>query len=467
MYSNDQACVKVGDKLTDPFLTNQGVKQGCILSPILFNIFLADLSNSLKDDPLKLSEDVGIKSIIWADDLLLLSESENGLNKKLENLYNYCIENGTVLNQDKTKCMVFNKTGKHIRKSFTFGNIKLDTTREYRYLGFLITPSLNINTILTDLKDRALRSFYAMKGKMGIHFRQDIGVTLHLFDTLVKPILLYGSDFWGCLKLPKNNPIENVHMRFCKDLLGVQKQTPNLGVLLELGRISITIFAKKNCVKNWERIAISKNANSLIKAGYNSDARNNVGWANTMKNYLSGIGLLDIFLNINRANRKPPHIETFIREKDIFYQTIFFTLQNESAKLKTYAKLKNYIGMEHYLNSVSTIEHRISMTKLRLSNHKLMIEKGRHNNIESHKRFCPFCPNCIENECHFLLTCPAYSTGRLNLLNHIHIGDNPIRNENLFINLLTEKHWVNDTAEFIWNANHIRDFLLERHKHFI
>ena len=53
------------------------------------------------------------------------------------------------------------------------------------------------------------------------------------------------------------------------------------------------------------------------------------------------------------------------------------------------------------------------------------------------------------------------------LLNHIHIGDNPIRNENLFINLLTEKHWVNDTAEFIWNANHIRDFLLERHKHFI
>ena len=99
---------------------------------------------------MKLSEDVGINSIIWADDLLLLSDSENGLNKKLENLYNYCIENGTVLNQDKTKCMVFNKTGKHIRKSFTFGNIKLDTTREYRYLGFLITPSLNINTILTD-----------------------------------------------------------------------------------------------------------------------------------------------------------------------------------------------------------------------------------------------------------------------------------------------------------------------------
>ena len=31
MYSNDQACIKIGDKITDSFETNQGIKQGCIL----------------------------------------------------------------------------------------------------------------------------------------------------------------------------------------------------------------------------------------------------------------------------------------------------------------------------------------------------------------------------------------------------------------------------------------------------
>ena len=85
---------------------------------------------------------------------------------------------------------------------------------------------------------------------MGQYFKTYPEMTLNLFDTLIKPILLYASDFWGCLKMPHNNPIENTHMRFCKDLMGVQRQTSYIGVLLELGRVPIMICGEKNCVKN-------------------------------------------------------------------------------------------------------------------------------------------------------------------------------------------------------------------------
>ena len=54
--------------------------------------------------------------------------------------------------------------------------------------------------------------------------------------------------------LNQNNPIEILHRAFCKQLLGVQKQTTNTGVLLELGQVPLQTHAKKNAIKNWERI---------------------------------------------------------------------------------------------------------------------------------------------------------------------------------------------------------------------
>ena len=185
----------------------------------------------------------------------MLLNSEKGLNYMLNDLHTYSNNNLLQVNLDKTKCMICNKMGRLIRRKIFLGTNKLEIKKEYRYLGILVTPSMNLNTSLCDLKDRALRAIAALKMKLGPYLKKHIPMSLHLFDTLIKPILLYASDFWGCLKQPKNNPIEKVHLRFCKDLLGVQKQTVNLGVYLELGRTPLNISGDKLCVKNWERIA--------------------------------------------------------------------------------------------------------------------------------------------------------------------------------------------------------------------
>ena len=78
IYSSDQACIKVDGKIGEPFKISQGVRQGCVLSPLLFNIFMAGLAKELhsKDPGLKL-ESKKINSIFWADDIVLLTESLN------------------------------------------------------------------------------------------------------------------------------------------------------------------------------------------------------------------------------------------------------------------------------------------------------------------------------------------------------------------------------------------------------
>ena len=130
-------------------------------------------------------------------------------------------------------------------------------------MGFIFTPSGEIRTGLEDLRDRPLKAFYSLKNKLGNPFYRNIPTSLSLFDSLIKPILLYASDFWGTLKLPVNNPIENLQMRIFKELLGVNKKTTNIGVLLELGRTSLNINAVKLGLKNWERIRKGE-ANAIL-----------------------------------------------------------------------------------------------------------------------------------------------------------------------------------------------------------
>ena len=255
IYANDVACVNIENNLTDHFKVNQGVRQGCVLSPTLFNIYMSDLTNQLNAAQGKLNLGTNdINCLIWADDIVLLSESEEGLKEMLKIMEKFCNDNKLIINTEKSKCMIFNKTGRLIRKKFSLNNFQLEMVRSYKYLGFLITTSGEINSGLKDLRDRAMKAFFKLKNSMGPSFYHDISTTILLIDTLIKPIILYMSDFWGCLKIRKENPVDNLHIMICKQILQVQKQTTNIGVLLELGRIPLTIYAQKAGMKNWERI---------------------------------------------------------------------------------------------------------------------------------------------------------------------------------------------------------------------
>ena len=130
IYSNDISCIKIADQITPTFITNQGVKQGCILSPTLFNIFLADFQTLVETDacdPVTLEESSPLGCLIWADDILLMSKSKVGMDNMLSALKSFSNDNGMTLNIKKTKIMTFNKNGRHVRGNFFFGEEKIET----------------------------------------------------------------------------------------------------------------------------------------------------------------------------------------------------------------------------------------------------------------------------------------------------------------------------------------------------
>ena len=465
IYSNDIACIKIADSITPTFIANQGVKQGCILSPTLFNIFLADFQPMVETaacDPVQIREGGDMGCLIWADDLLLMSKSKAGMDNMLSALGVFSGKNGMTLNIKKTKIMTFNKGGRHIRGRFFFGGEAVETTREYKYLGFLVTPSGEITSGLRDLRDRALRAFCKLKKKMGINFRKRPSITIKLFRSLIEPILLYASDFWGVLKMPSNNPIETLFMSFCKQLLGVQKQSANDGVLLELGQFPLLILAKKRAIKNWVRMAANTGCSEVLRESYRGSVDGGLLWASNMEALLSGIGLMQAFVD-----RDPgADLKAFQRLQDIYHQTVFERIKNGGGRLRTYALFKTAPGFEKYLDDVACIKERTALTKLRISNHVLMIEKGRHQNMDRDARFCPFCPNRIEDEKHFLITCPIYGHLRAQLYSEAKLIFPTICNQPYDFRLVNLMRGVvaAPVSRFTFKAIELREFLLAGHR---
>ena len=130
--------------------------------------------------------------------------------------------------------------------------------------------------------------------------------------------------------------------------------------------------------------------------------------------------------------------------------------------------MKKEIRKEPYLKAVINAKDRISLAKFRLSNHKLMIEKGRHLNIDKTLRKCPFCSS-IEDELHFLVNCKMFAPLRTELMNNVQnkLPDTNFKlmsDQAILITLLNNIEIAPLVAKYLTKSMELREFLIENHK---
>ena len=251
---------------------------------------------------------------------------------------------------------------------------------------------------------------------------------------------------------------------FCKQLLGVQKQTTNIGVLLELGRIPLQNFATKAAIKDWERIEGGK-INKILENSHARAKIDKLPWITQIKSILKTNDLENIHTEQSKR-RKHPFIHKLLHTKqcEAYHQNAFNTINDPEGKLRTYALFKTEEGCEKYLHEIKNTTVRQSFTKYRLSNHVLNIEKGRHMSPKTPKeqRFCPFCPDKVEDEIHFLLECPTYEISRNELMNNI---DTPLLPslsiQDKFKEIMSPKN-AQFVAKTVYVIFEIRNFLLRK-----
>ncbi len=167
MYKNNTCAVKIGNKRTDFFSQRRGVRQGCPLSPTLFNIYINELAKELNNStaPGPTLAESEIKCLLFADDLVILSKTKEGLQQLLDIIETFSQTWALKMNLTKTKIMIFQKRPrcKENKHTFRAGQQVLQHTHEYTYLGLKISSTGSFNLAVNALKAKALSLLHDQK----------------------------------------------------------------------------------------------------------------------------------------------------------------------------------------------------------------------------------------------------------------------------------------------------------------
>ena len=306
MYENSTGQIKLSGHVSNKFDINKGTEQGHPLSPDLFKIYIKDLSDLLKGGNCPKLLNQLISHLLWADDLILLALDSETLQNQLNLLAAYCKEWGVEINIAKTKLVRFNsKFDGRAATRFNLGNEIVKETDSYCYLGIEIHKSGSFTLARSELKKKALRALYGLKStvnKTKISFR----ALTTLFDSLIKPIVLYGAPIVtptmsiiktlcsnshtsrnrsSILKKLSNTEFEKVHLHFLKWALGVNRKASNIGTWGETGRYPLVYEAARLTLKYVKRLKDLKN-DSLVKLAYIEQVNLDLDWHRGVENLL-------------------------------------------------------------------------------------------------------------------------------------------------------------------------------------
>jgi hypothetical protein len=411
MYSSLVSCIRVNDVYSDFFECPVGVRQGCVLSPTLFSIFINQLANHMNEagrhGVQMLPGLLELFILLFADDVALLSLSPVGLQNQLNILENFCSQIQLEINVQKTKIMVFRKGGvlsKH--EQWYLYNEKVEIVNQYCYLGYIFTPSASPKIGTSQLVKKSKKAMIALTNAFKHNREMTREAYFKIFDGKILPILTYASEIWGVNRLDN---VEKIHLQGCKSFLGVPIQTPNKMVYGDLGRHPLFIKTYISALKYWLKL-LRMHQDRLPYQAYRMlltvDASGGQCWVSLLKNILCKTGFMYVwfFQGVGDENCFLALFQQ--RLTDMYIQEWSEAMKN-SERHQQYLKMKESFNRDNYLVNIDRFYFRACVSKARFNMLPLNGNINRFNSNLS-KKMCPFCLNVIEDEEHFMFDCPMY-----------------------------------------------------------
>ena len=408
IFESSSAKLRLNGSLTQSFNVSSGVKQGDIISPLLFSLYLNDLATGIKSLNCGVDiNDVNLAILLYADDIVLIAPNEESLQKMISFVSDWCRKWRMAINTDKTQIVHF-RTNRSDRTNypFHFGGYPLSTVSHYKYLGVIFDEHLNFDLNASTLSSSALRALGGIKNKLRNLKECGYKSFNKLFSSGVISIADYSAGIWGTKTYPK---IEQVQYHAARYYLGVHRFAPIEGLLGDMGWSSAKFRHNVLTLKFWNRLC-QLDVSRITRKIFDWDRlySNKKGtWSYHVRHLFESIGCSNTFHVVNPCDI--PSVETVLNEID----SDNWNTNRYKDKLRYYNMYKCNREKEDYLSFNITRYQRSLMAQFRLGILPLEIEVGRYRQMPLSNRICHMCSvDAVEDEIHFLCECESYADYR-------------------------------------------------------
>jgi hypothetical protein len=451
LYQGFKCSIRLNGIMSDWFGSTCGVKQGCLMSPTLFDLYVDTLATDIQQGNTGIDYNgVNIGILMYADDVVLLANTPAGLQTQLNILNDWCRKWRLSLNRDKTSVIVFRPRNKELQNlSFKCGNVPIGIVAEYKYLGILLTEHLEWNKTVSALAASASRALGLVIAKAKSFGGFPHAALLAAYNGVVRPIIEYAAEIWGYREY---NCVNNIFWRACRNFLGVGRYTPKDGIIGDLGWTPPNIRQQMCVTRLWCRLIHMDDirlTKKVFNASFHLQQTGRVNWCKHAVKLFSDNRceqLLDFnYVKIHAIKYIVKQFE--LKVKCIYQEKWFQRLQDDTRvnpcsrnKLRCYRNFKSEIYNEPYTSIIMKKRYRTVFAKFCLGVAPLRIETDRYSAqyIPPEQRICLLCHmNSIEDEMHVLCQCPTYTAERVELFTYA-------------IDINSDFSTMNDAEKFIY-----------------
>ncbi|CAG7826871.1 unnamed protein product [Allacma fusca] len=293
LYAEAKTKIRTNEGFTEYIKILNGVLQGESCSPTLFNMYLDEIANLLK-----LSGIPGIQMalveiliLMYADDLILVSTTVQGLQDQILVLKNFLEKNNLKVNLTKTKVIVFRKGSKISRNiTFLWGSDPIEIVETYTYLGVPFKYNGNFSSAKEHFFKHAKvaqNDIYSMLYKSQT---SDLGVIKNMFVTFVNSVLIYCAPIWA---VGYFREIELLQTKFLRKICNTTSLVPDYILRLETGSLNIKFNVLKS-ILCFTRKVLNKNSSSITLQCF-EEIKSNVipkyDWFLKVEYFLKDVGI--------------------------------------------------------------------------------------------------------------------------------------------------------------------------------